>query len=431
MMALALRHFPAAMAALALAVYGSVYGFQLSDRPIRSDGVSYYEYLPAWIADGDPTFETLARDCCAGYNVEQPVGIHRWPETGRWLDVHPIGVAVLMLPFFLAAHGLSWWSNLPRDGFSLYYQHLVGLAGLAYFVAGLAVLRRLLRRHFSDAVVLATLVSLTFGTNLFHYAVFDSTFSHAFSFFLIASLLLLTERWWEEPAVWRSIALGAVSALIVLVRHTNALFLAVVPLYGVTTWSGFTANLERLRQRWRLVLGMLAIAAACVSPQVLLYKWTTGHWIVNSYPEGSFTFGSPHVLATLFSVERGLFFWSPILVFSAIGLVLARGWARGLAAVTIAVLAVDTYLMASWFMWNLGAGYGHRGYTDALSLFAIYLAAFFAWTAERPRLARMIGVLAVLLVALSTIQMWQYWVGIMPIEKTTWAQYRAAFLRVR
>ena len=431
MMALALRHFPAAMAALALAVYGSVYWFQLSDRPIRSDGVSYYEYLPAWIADGDPTFETLARDCCAGYNVEQPVGIHRWPETGRWLDVHPIGVAVLMLPFFLAAHGLSWWSNLPRDGFSLYYQYLVGLAGLAYFVAGLAVLRRLLRRHFSDAVVLATLASLTFGTNLFHYAVFDSTFSHAFSFFLIASLLLLTERWWEEPAVWRSIALGAVSALIVLVRHTNALFLAVVPLYGVTTWSGFTANLERLQQRWRLVLGMLAIAAACVSPQLLLYKWTTGHWIVNSYPEGSFTFGSPHVLATLFSVERGLFFWSPILVFSAIGLVLARGWARGLAAVTIAVLAVDTYLMASWFMWNLGAGYGHRGYTDALSLFAIYLAAFFAWTAERPRLARMIGVLAVLLVALSTIQMWQYWVGIMPIEKTTWAQYRAAFLRVR
>ena len=431
MMALALRHFPAAMAALALAVYGGVYWFQLSDRPIRSDGVSYYEYLPAWIADGDPTFETLAHDCCAGYNVEQPVGIHRWPETGRWLDVHPIGVAVLMLPFFLAAHGLSWWSNLPRDGFSLYYQYLVGLAGLAYFVAGLAVLRRLLRRHFSDAVVLATLVSLTFGTNLFHYAVFDSTFSHAFSFFLIASLLLLTERWWEEPAVWRSIALGAVSALIVLVRHTNALFLAVVPLYGVTTWSGFTANLERLRQRWRLVLGMLAIAAACVSPQLLLYKWTTGHWIVNSYPEGSFTFGSPHVLATLFSVERGLFFWSPILVFSAIGLVLARGWARGLAAVTIGALAVDTYLMASWFMWDLGAGYGHRGYTDALSLFAIYLAAFFAWTAERPRLARMIGVLAVLLVALSAIQMWQYWVGIMPIEKTTWAQYQAAFLRVR
>jgi len=36
---------------------------------------------------------------------------------------------------------------------------------------GLVILRRLLLRHFSEPVVLATLVSITFGTNLFHYAV--------------------------------------------------------------------------------------------------------------------------------------------------------------------------------------------------------------------------------------------------------------------
>lgn len=425
-----LRHFAAAVTVLSLVVYGSIYWFQLNDRPIRSDGVSYYQYLPAWIADGDPTFETQARDCCAGYPTEQPVGIHRRPETGRWLAVHPIGVAVLMLPFFLVAHGLSWWSNLPRDGFSLYYQYIVGLAGLAYFVTGLVVLRRLLSRHFSNGVVLATLVSVTFGTNLFHYGVYDSTFSHAFSFFLIASLLLLTERWWEEPTIWRSLALGVVAALIVLVRHTNGLFLAVVPFYGVSRWSDFRTNLERLCQRWRLVLIMAVIGAACVLPQLLIYRWASGHWIVNSYPEGSFTFSSPHLLATLFSTERGLFFWSPILLFSVAGLFVAKQRARGLAGVTVGVLAIDTYLMACWFMWDLGAGYGHRGYADALALFAIFLASFYSWTAERPALAWMIGTVATLLVALSVIQMWQYWAGIMPIEYTTWAQYRAAFLRL-
>ena len=267
-----LRHFPVGTAVLGLAGYWYLYSHQLVDRPIRADGVSYYQYLPAWIADGDPTFETQARDCCFGYTTELPIGIERRPETGRWLDVHPIGVALLMLPFFLAAHGLSWWSNLPRDGFSLYYQYIVGLAGLAYVVAGLTVLRRLLLRHFSEPVVLATLVSITFGTNLFHYAVYDSTYSHAFSFFLVALLLLLVELWWEAATVWRSVALAIVAALIILVRHTNVVFLAFVPLYGVSRWSDFRTNLNRLQQRRGLILVMLAVGLLCLSPQVLLVQ---------------------------------------------------------------------------------------------------------------------------------------------------------------
>src|SRR5262249_42772951 len=85
----ALGHFPVATAALGLAGYWYLYSYQLVDRPIRADGVSHYQYLPAWIADGDPTFETQARDCCFGYTTELPIGIVRWPETGRLGHPHP------------------------------------------------------------------------------------------------------------------------------------------------------------------------------------------------------------------------------------------------------------------------------------------------------------------------------------------------------
>jgi hypothetical protein len=427
-----LRYFPVGTAALGLVGYWYLYSHQLVDRPIRADGVSYYQYLPAWIADGDPTFETQARDCCFGYITELPIGIERWPETGRWLDAHPIGVAVLMLPFFLVAHGLSWWSNLPQDGFSLYYQYIVGFAGLAYVVAGLTILRRLLLQHFSEAVVLATLASITFGTNLFHYAVYDSTYSHAFSFFLVALLLVLVELWWEAATVWRSVALAVVAALIILVRHTNVVLLAFVPLYGISRLADFRTKLNRLQQRRDLILLMLAVGLVCLSPQLMLYKWATGHWIANAYGDGvSFNFGSPHILDTLFSVERGLFFWSPILLFSIGGLVVAKGWAREQAAATVTVLAAHTYLLASWYTWDYGAGFGHRGFTDVLAPFAVYVAAFFAWTARRPRLATLVRAVAVALVALSLVQTWQYWNGIIPSADTTWAQYRASFLRLR
>src|SRR6185436_7896029 len=132
-------------------------------------------------------------------------------------------------------------------------------------------------------------------------------------------------------------------------------------------------------------------------------------WIVQSDREAFFTFGSPHIFGTLFSVERGLFFWSPILLFAVAGLVVARGWARGLAAVTVVVLALDTYLMASWYMWYFGVGYGHRAYVDALGLFAIFLAAFFAWAGERPRVATVVRVTTVAAVLLSALQTVQYW----------------------
>jgi CHASE2 domain-containing sensor protein len=59
----------------------------------------------------------------------------------------------------------------------------------------------------------------------------------------------------------------------------------------------------------------------------------------------------------------------------------------------------------------------------------VFIAAFFAWTARRPRLAAAVGVVAAAFVALSVVQMWQYWHRIIPGEHTTWAQYRALFLR--
>src|SRR5690606_26221013 len=120
----------------------------------------------------------------------------------------PIGVAIMQAPAFPLAHGLTRWTNLSPHGFSFYYQHAAGLAGLAWVVAGLWVLRKLLLRHFSDGVTAATLAIVLFGTNLFHYATFDSSYSHPYSFFLFAALLTLTELWYAEPTRRRSILLG-------------------------------------------------------------------------------------------------------------------------------------------------------------------------------------------------------------------------------
>ncbi len=235
-MAAGVRHFVAATAVLAALAYVALYGRLDSVPQIRTDGYSYYVYLPAVFLYHDPSLETLANDWYGGPYPDY-TGIRRWPSTHRWLNLHSIGTALLMGPFFVAADLLTRWSNLPRDGFSLYYQHGVGIAAIVYLLLGLALIRRMLRESFSDGVVLATLIGITWGTNLFHYAVFDGTFSHAYAFFLVCAWMWLVEAWWEHPTARHSLAIGAVAALLILVRHTNAIFVLLLPLYGIVSWT--------------------------------------------------------------------------------------------------------------------------------------------------------------------------------------------------
>jgi hypothetical protein len=433
LISLAVRHFIAATALLALIAYALLYGRLGGAEPIKSDGYGYYVYLPSWFIYKDVSFEALAADWYGG-TYPSFAGVTRWPWTGRWINLHPIGTAILEVPFFVVADILSRWSNMPRDGFSVYYQHAAGLAGLTYFIAGLAILRGILARHFSKGVTLATLVCLTWGTNLFHYGVFDGTFSHAFAFFEICAWLWLVEHWWMDDTARRSVMLGLIAGLIVLTRHTNAVFLLVLPLIGITR----VADLRRrASDAWRC-RGSLLIAAAAgacvVAPQLALYKWTTGSWLVDAYvthrPIG-FRFASPHFAGVLFSTQKGLFFWSPLLLLSVVGFFVGSGWVSKLRLAAAVVLGIQTYLVASWSEWQFGASYGHRAFTDGLGLMAIFLAACFEHVASRRYLRATVAVGAAAAVLLSIAQMIQYWIGILPYADTTWSQYRALFLRFR
>ena len=415
-------------AALCVAGYIWVYGAGLAGDPIRSDGFSYYVYLPSWFLFQDTTLAAVARDCCGGQFPEWSA-IIRWPGTRRWVNAHPIGVAVMQAPAFPLAHVLTKWTNLSPHGFSLYYQHAAGLAGLVWTVAGLAVLRRLLLRSFSDGVTAATLVTLLFGTNLYHYATFDSTYSHPYSFFLFAAFLLLTALWEERPATGRSVLLGGVAGLIVLVRHTNALFLVVFPLYVLV------ARRTPLARATPQAVLIALVAAMVIAPQLLLYYQATGQPIVSAYGNLGFNWTEPQLFGVLFGTQKGLFFWSPLLLISAAGLgVFARSPRpdAGFVLPGILFLAVNTYLIASWWDWQFGGSYGHRGYVDALPIFALGLAGALDWTARRgASTRRAVALVVVLLSALSVFQMLQYWYGIIPFSDTTWSHYREVFLRWR
>jgi hypothetical protein len=422
----------AAAALLCVAGYVFVYSTGRAGPPIRSDGFSYYVYLPSWFIYHDPSLAATARDCCGG-EFPAYTAIIRWPGTRQWVNAHPIGVALMQAPFFAAAHALTKWTNLSADGFTLYYQHAVGLSGLIWTLAGLVVLRRMLLRHFTDAVTAATLATLLLGTNLYHYATFDSSYSHAYSFFLFSAFLDLTERWHERRDWSRAILIGLTGGLMVLTRHTNVLFLLCLPLFGVTSVESLRRRVQQLRDDRRMLLGMLGVGAITVAPQLLIYYRATGHPIVSSYGSLGFDFAHPKLYGVLFSVQKGLFFWSPVLLLACGGLA-SLWWSRNSARAFVAggtlFLVLNTYLVASWWDWQFGGSFGHRGFTDSLPIFALGLGAFFTWSARRTLTAAAAASVAMVAVALSVFQLLQYWNGVLPFSDTTWTQYRAIFLRL-
>jgi hypothetical protein len=225
-----------------------------------------------------------------------------------------------------------------------------------------------------------------------------------------------------------------VAGLIVLTRHTNVLFLLFLPLYGLRGPDAVGARFALFGRNLRLLAVIAGVAAIVVAPQLAIYYQATGRPIVSSYGDLGFNFGSPRIVGVLFSVRKGLFFWSPLLLTACagmIGLARSRHSARAFVLPSALFLTANTYVIASWWDWQFGGSFGHRGFVDALPVFAIGMAAFYEWTAgSHARRAIVMSVVA-LAIALNLFQMLQYWNGVLPFSDTTWDQYRGIFLQWR
>jgi len=180
-----------AVAALAV-IYTKGYGGVEGEGPIRGDVMGYYIYLPAAFLDRDVSLVRTVDRSFDGNAENTYSDLQR--VDGGYLGPHQIGVAIMLVPFFAVGHVIAVARGEPRDGFSWPYQTSVAAGGLLYGVLGLALLGSFLGRWFDRAIVAATLLALTFGTNLFHYLTYDAGYSHAFSFAAVAFVLWSTMR---------------------------------------------------------------------------------------------------------------------------------------------------------------------------------------------------------------------------------------------
>ena len=406
-------------------IYGRGY---VLDEPIRGDAVGYYIYLPAAFLDRDLSLVRTVDRSFDG-DAENAHSDLRRVDRG-YLGPHQIGEAIMLVPFFAVGHVIAVASGERRDGFSWPYQASAAAGGLLFGVLGLALLGSFLRRWFTRAIVAATLLALTFGTNLFHYLTFDAVYSHAFSFAMVAFVLWSTIRLAERPTAPRALSLGLGIGLAATIRPTN-LVVALFPLLVcVRSWSDAKGRVRALVAHPRLVGACACGLLTPVVLQLLYWHHVTGHFVVNPYDaDPRLQLAHPHVLAVAFSVRKGLLFWTPLVALGVAGLPLLRSRAPALLIATPVVLAANFWLMASWSEWWYGGSFGQRAFVDSLPLVGIGIAALFAW-ARAGRRFLPVALATVVMSGLALHGMLAYWRGDVPFDGTTWRIYLESFTRL-
>ena len=277
-----------------------------------SDACGYYLYLPALFIYHDLDKLSFYPALDSEYNHTLEIQCSLYNINGNKLDKYPVGVALFELPFFLFAHAYSYSTHQYKtDGFSIPYQLAGIFSNILWVVIGLFVLRKFLKRYFSDNITALTIICVTFGTNLYAYNSFIIGMSHPYSFFLFACLLLLTDEWYSKPPEWlTSLLLGLVLGFIFIVRPINLIAIIIPLFWMVSSSSSLKERVKLFNENYRHILITLVVFISIVFVQFGYWRYITGHWLFYSYIDEGFNFLHPHIVKGLFSYRKGWFVYT-------------------------------------------------------------------------------------------------------------------------
>ncbi len=378
-----------------------------NDVTINADGVGYYDYLPSLFIRGDFNRKDISYQKHPEFysKLNYPGVFVEFND--RVLDKYPVGTALLQSPFFLVTKATAHFDTFENHGYQKPFQRTIFHAAIAYLFLTLIVFRRLLR-HFNAkrwAIIVGQIV-LVFATSVMHYTSYDASYSHVYSLFAISLFLLVAKRYFNTPNLKRFLLLCFCLALVVLLRQVNLIVIFILP-FLAGSWSNFTKGVLFTVQSYQPWLFGVLIGFLTLTPQFLAWYFQTGHWIVYSYQGETFDFSEPHVFLMLFSYQKGLFVYAPVLFISFIGVTIwlkNKDWYSFFSYLLF--FGLITYVFSSWWTWTYGCSYGSRVYVDFYVLLLIPLVLVLSrlkWFLAAP-----IAALSLSLIPLSVVQTLQY-----------------------
>jgi hypothetical protein len=354
----------------------------------------YFAVVRSLVFDGDFDFRNEFLELTPRPQDVRPEIV---PRTGRYANRYGVGWTIVALGPYVVVHGVLRAHGLIAGrfawrGYEPPYQLAVAMAQIVAGGLGLVFAYLIARRFFPARACATAACLILIATPLLFYVVDEVYMSHAAGSFSVALFLHAAMKLaFERPnsrtqQLGRWATTGFAAALMAVTRYSNLVF-APAGVFAVTA-------VARRSEGWREVARGLGAALAAALPvlllQLSLWHAVYGAWLEDPYGargEG-FQWLHPALYGYAFSHRNGLFFFSPVSLCGAVGLVgavLARRAraARGLAAPMIVGAWALLYLNSAWHMWWFGSSFGARAYLEASAVLVFGLAFLFSTPSRR------------------------------------------------
>jgi hypothetical protein len=378
-----------------------------NDNQVNYDVANYYSYLPAFF-NNNGSFEFKNSNF---NNYFLP----KHEKTNKFLPKTTYGLALLYSPLYALGYKIAVNQKSAKDGFSEPFYTVLHWGTILYALLGLLLLRNFLIKFYTEKITAITLVSIFFGTTLFFYSVSMPELPHSNLFFLFSAFLLSSYHWYNTPNIYRSVLLGLLIGLISVIRPTDVLIVILFIFWPIENKVNIKEKLLFFKSKWKYILIIVFSAFVVWIPQILFWKSRTGNYLYFSYPGEKFFWLDPQIINVLFSFRKGLFIYTPLILFSFIGLFFMKERTRSFRATILVLFILTLYIISCWWDWFFGGCYGARAFVQHFSYLSIPLASFFSFFFEgnlKSNLIKLSKLLIVIIfscgISLNLFQTYQY-----------------------
>ncbi|MBY0482005.1 MAG: hypothetical protein K2Q21_11655 [Chitinophagaceae bacterium] len=368
-----------------------------TEATLSWDVSGYYLYLPAIFIYHDLKQCKFKDSVLNKYRPTPDFQQAFQHSSGNYILKYTAGQAILLSPFFFAAHIYATVNGTYlADGFSYPYQISIGVGMLLYAFIGLWFLRKILLRYFTDLATALSLFVIVFASNYLDYSAIDGAMTHNGLFTIYAALIFCCFRFYEKPTLQFAAVIGFLAGMATLTRPTEVISLLLPLLWGIKSRQELKLRIRFLKNNSRFGMIALAVFVLIVSIQFIYWKWVSGQWIIYTYGEEGFDWLHPHFINALISFKGGWFIYSPAMILTIIGFVYLFRYYRQLFYSSFIFILCFCYICFSWKEWWYGASLGQRAMIQAYPVLAIPLTALFERTFKRKLLRLIIIVFIVL-----------------------------------
>lgn len=334
--------------------------------PFVNDVDQYYSYLIALFIENDLTFHFEN-----SYWLQQSA-------TGQYVPKVSMGMSIVYLPGFLIGHFIAKLTNNPVSGYSWPYFWSIYYCSILYAIIGLWKLRSILKLYISDISVALTLLSIYIGTNLLFYVLGLGEMPHNYLFVLYVFSLDQIIKFHKTNKISNLYILTFLTSIIILIRPVEILFLLFPLIYNINSKETLYQKIDLIKNiswRWMIVILIFILT---LSPQLIYWKIMTGDYLFFSYGNNErFFFNKPQILNFLISFKKGWIVYSPIMIFSIIGLFFSKKYFKEISISLPVFLVVIIYFLSSWWSWWYGGSYGNRAMIQYYVFLSFPLAFFY------------------------------------------------------